>query len=506
MRPSASPLPARCASKPRRPMRSGRGGGVAPPQPRPLVWALAVAAIAVHAMAAQAQTAITPTPGAGALGTAVNRVGNSFDITGGTRAGSNLFHSFGLFSVGTGDIANFSNTTGAGVANILGRVTGGQVSGIQGTIQTTNFPGANLFLLNPAGWVFGPGAALNVSGSFHVSTADYIRFADAAKSTFCVGGCPNGQPSVLSVAAPASFGFLGPSQASISIQQTALQVPDLATLSVVGGGVQIDSSTLSAPGGRVQIGSFASAGEATVNGLEGAFATLGPIQISNNSMIRATGTAGVDSLGNIVGIDGGSVLIRGGQVDLSGSLINSSGGAVFDEFGFFLGGTTAGTVLIRGGQLVLTGGSSITNVNSGSGSPGVGIRIEASGDVVMSGGSSLQSTSNLSGDAGAVQIQANGLKMSEFAFISSLAHGGGRGADVSIDVGRLTLESGARIDSSTDAFSPPAGAGGDITVRATGPVTITGQSSGIASITLSSEPTAKGGAVTVSAQSLAVGD
>src|SRR5262245_53533066 len=110
MRPSASPLLARCASKPRRPMRSGRGGGVAPPQPRPLVWALAVAAIAVHAMAAQAQvtTAITPTPGAGALGTAVNQVGNSFDITGGTRAGSNLFHSFGLFSVGTGDIANFS--------------------------------------------------------------------------------------------------------------------------------------------------------------------------------------------------------------------------------------------------------------------------------------------------------------------------------------------------------------------------------------------------------------
>jgi large exoprotein involved in heme utilization and adhesion len=53
---------------------------------------------------------------------------------------------------------------------------------------------------------------------------------------------------------------------------------------------------------------------------------------------------------------------------------------------------------------------------------------------------------------------------------------------------------------------PPGGAGGDITVTATGPVTITGDSSGIVSLGLSSEPTANGGAVTVSAQSLTVAD
>ena len=146
--------------------------------------------------------------------------------------------------------------------------------------------------------MFGPGAALNVSGSFHVSTADYIRFGDAAGSTFCVSACPNGQPSVLSVAAPAAFGFLGPSTASISIQQSTLQVPDRATLSVVGsgGGVQIGDASLVAPGGRIQIGSFASAGEATLNGLDGAFAALGPIQISNSSLTVA-GTAGLDDLG-----------------------------------------------------------------------------------------------------------------------------------------------------------------------------------------------------------------
>ena len=494
-------------------MRSGKVG-LFSRLPPPLTWVLVVAAIVVHAMAAQAQvtTAITPTPGAGALGTEVNQLGNTVDITGGTRAGSNLFHSFGLFSVGTGDIANFSNTTGAGVANILGRVTGGQVSAIQGTIQTTNFPGANLFLLNPAGWVFGPGASLNVSGSFHVSTADYIRFGDPAKSAFCVGACPNGQPSVLSVAAPAAFGFLGPSQGSISIQLQdpgtlqpgTLQVPERATLSVVGGGVQIDSAILSAPGGRVQIGSFASAGEATVNGLEGAFAALGPIQLSNSSILT-TGTAGFDGLGNFVGVDGGSVLIRGGEVNLSAVGIDASGAGTFDDLGNVFG-TTSGTVVIRGGQLVLTGGTSVTNFNQGSSSPGVAIRLEASGDVVMDGGSALQSTATTSGDAGAVQVQASSLKMREFASINSDTQGGGRGADISIDVGQLTLEGGARIGSTASAFVPPAGAGGDIDIEATGPITITGESSGIVTLGLSSEPTANGGAVTVSAQSLTLGD
>jgi len=471
-----------------------------------LVWALAVAMVIFHAMAAQAQvtTAITPSAGAGALGTAVNQVGNSFDITGGTRAGSNLFHSFGLFSVGTGDIANFSNTTGAGVANILGRVTGGQVSAIQGTIQTTNFPGANLFLLNPAGWVFGPGATLNVSGSFHVSTADYIRFDDPAKSVFCVGACPNGQPSVLSVAAPAAFGFLGPPTGSISIQQSTLQVPDQATLSVVGGGVQIADSTLQAFGGRVQVGSFASAGEAAVNGLDGAFATLGPINLSNSS-ITTTGTAAFDGLGNFVGVNGGSVLIRGGEVNLSAAFIDANGGVTFDDLGNVFG-TTSGTVVIRGGQLVLTGGTSISNFNQGSSSSGVAIRLEASGDVTMDGGSSLNSIAFQSGGAGALQVQANSLKLREFASINSDTQGGGRGADISIDVGQLTLEGGARIGTSASAFLPPGGAGGDISVKATGPVTITGESSGIVSLGLSTEPTANAGTITVSAPSLTLSD
>src|SRR5678815_3821029 len=60
---------------------------------------------------AQVVTSITPTTGIGDLGTTVTHAGNLYDITGGTRPGNgpNLFHSFGDFSVGGGDIANFLN-------------------------------------------------------------------------------------------------------------------------------------------------------------------------------------------------------------------------------------------------------------------------------------------------------------------------------------------------------------------------------------------------------------
>ena len=110
------------------------------------------------------------------LGTVVNQPSAGvFDITGGTRPnnGSNLFHSFGNFSVDVSQSANFLNDAGLATNNIISRVTGGNPSNIFGTINTTDFGGANLYLMNPAGILFWPNARLNVAGSFHATTADY---------------------------------------------------------------------------------------------------------------------------------------------------------------------------------------------------------------------------------------------------------------------------------------------------------------------------------------------
>ncbi|OLT61396.1 two-partner secretion domain-containing protein [Moorena bouillonii] len=93
-------------------------------------------------------------------------------IEGGAARGSNLFHSFQDFNVGQLQRVYFANP--AGIENILSRVTGSNISNILGTLGVDG--GANLFLLNPNGIVFGQNARLDVAGSFVASTANSLVF------------------------------------------------------------------------------------------------------------------------------------------------------------------------------------------------------------------------------------------------------------------------------------------------------------------------------------------
>ncbi len=163
-----------------------------------------------------AHTQAPPPITSSGLNTTVTKSGNAYDITGGTRPGSgpNLFHSFGEFGVPASHIANFLNDAALPTSNILGRVTGGNPSNIFGTLQTSGFGSANLFLMNPAGILFGPNASLNVGGSVSFTTADYLRLTDGAR----FNAVPGPLDAAISSAPVAAFGFLGSNPAAITLQ------------------------------------------------------------------------------------------------------------------------------------------------------------------------------------------------------------------------------------------------------------------------------------------------
>ena len=199
------------------------------------VVAIASLLLAVHA---PALAQITSAPDG--TNTGVNQAGNTLNITGGTQAGSNLFHSFQQFGLNAGQIANFLSNPA--IANILGRVTGGEASIINGRIQVTG-SNANLFLMNPAGIIFGANASLDVPGSFTATTANGIRLdgnwfnATGSDNYGTLTGTPN------------ALGFTMPQPGAI-INAANLAVSDGNTLTLVGGTV-INTGSLAAPSGQI---------------------------------------------------------------------------------------------------------------------------------------------------------------------------------------------------------------------------------------------------------------
>src|SRR5688500_12220719 len=76
-------------------------------------------------------------------------------VSSGTSVGGNLFHSFSRVDVPGGTSVEFE---GPGtVQNVLARVTGGTPSAINGRLICA-IPGADLYLINPAGVMLGPAA------------------------------------------------------------------------------------------------------------------------------------------------------------------------------------------------------------------------------------------------------------------------------------------------------------------------------------------------------------
>ena len=261
------------------------------------------------------QVNLAPTPPPGKI---------QYDITGGTRPGGgvNLFHSFGNFNVPNNNIANFLNDSGLTTSNILGRVTGGNLSNIFGTIQTTGFGNANLFLMNPAGFLFGPNATINVGGMVSFTSADYLRLADGVR----FNAMPNASAdALLSVAPVAAFGFLGSNPGAITVQGSHLTVAEGTGISLVGGNIAVQGGTLTAPSGQINLvsvgkpshshrgGEVANGGEFSATG----FKSLGTITLSQGSTVDTSAIANS-------GRQAGPVSIRAGEFIMQDSSVRAT--------------------------------------------------------------------------------------------------------------------------------------------------------------------------------------
>jgi len=196
-------------------------------------------------------TVVTPIPETGVFEISQGRL-----ETGET--GTNLFHSFQEFGLLPNEQAAFKSgdiSAPDQVQNIMARVTGSNPSNIYGQISTRDFANANLYLLNPNGILFGEGASLDIAGSFHATTADYIRLGNNERFYASLS-----KESTFSSASPVAFGFLD-KPASVRVENTLLTVPDGQTLSMIGGDLDIENSCLCVTGGRVNLAAVASAGE-----------------------------------------------------------------------------------------------------------------------------------------------------------------------------------------------------------------------------------------------------
>lgn len=180
-------------------------------------------------------------------GTRVNREtdgvgGDRFIIEGGTPIDHNLFHSFEEFGLSANQIASF--LADSEVRNILSRVVGGDASIINGLIEVVGSD-ANLYLMNPAGIVFGPDSRLNVAGDFTATTATGIGFEGGVFDA--VGEVEYGQL----VGDPTGFVFATTNPGAV-VNSGHLSVASGSSLTLLGGTV-VNTGTLSAPGGAITI-------------------------------------------------------------------------------------------------------------------------------------------------------------------------------------------------------------------------------------------------------------
>ncbi|HIK13108.1 MAG TPA: filamentous hemagglutinin N-terminal domain-containing protein [Oscillatoriaceae cyanobacterium M33_DOE_052] len=416
-------------------------------------------------------------------------------IDGGAIRRGNLFHSFSEFNIEAGKGAYFTNPNG--IDNIFSRVTGSNISQINGTLGVLG--NANLFFINPNGIVFGPNARLDLRGSFVGTTAESVLFDQGIE-----WGTTNPQAApLLTVNIPIGLQFRS-NPGTIEVQSTSgLEVNTGQTLALLGGNIHLNGGKLNATGGSIQMGAY-----------EGDLLSapvLAPgmnIRLSNGATIFNNSTD-VNSPGNITDAGySGNINIRanslveiinsfvqtdtknsgnGGDITITTRRLELSDGAYVatSTYGTGAGGNVTvdaseAVTLIGEGQDVfaqtiesklfnntLSITDRVAGLFTGTQGPGnAGTISVITPNLLLNNGAVIFGPTFGSGTGGRINIRASEIE-SVSGGISSSSHyltvaSTGNTGEIEIETGRLILREGARLANTT--FTP--GNGGNLVVKA----------------------------------------
>ena len=376
------------------------------------------------------------------LDTRVDRNGNVLGITGGSTQGNNLFHSFQDFSVPTGDTASFNNADA--IENIFSRVTGGNISNIDGLIRANG--NANLFLINPAGIIFGENARLELGGSFYGSTADSILFESGEFSARDL------ESPLLTVNAPIGLSFRDEpgeivNRANFGLRKqtfeqeidgqlnTVNRITDIIGLEVnpdrnlalIGGNITFTGGGITAPGGNVTLGGLSEVGTVAISPDGFSFphdVAKANLSLENNALVSVIGNGG-------------------GAIDLDVSNLTLSQKSQL-RAGIAEG---AGDSNILAGDITIKASDSVTLIGNGGFEDG-SRRLDLNTGIFNAVGLSparVENSNNddlgdTSGSGGSIAIATERLNIIDRAVISTPLYGVGNAGDININADTVTLD------------------------------------------------------------------
>jgi len=382
------------------------------------------------------------TPDNTSINTQVDQTGNVAEITGGQTRGSNLFHSFDDFSVGTGNEAFFNNASDT--SNIFSRVTGGNISNIDGAIRANG--NANLFLINPAGIIFGNNARLDIGGSFYGSSSSSILFEDGEFSAVDLENLP-----LLTVNAPIGLSFRDEPGNIINrsnfgtrtrilngnfddsfaeenftaFNTVGLEVDSGETIALIGGDILLENQTgITAPGGIVELGGLAKAGTVTLNN-DGSLTYPDNIAKSDVSLTE-------DSQVDVRGDNEGAVNINSANLQLS------------QRSKLFAGiAEGSGSSDSQAGDITINADDSVKILGTNPSPIGLGTEINNHVGTATNRRDSRDDTSNAVGNGGNIIINTSLLEISDQARITANSYDRGNSGNLIFNTDNITINGGA---------------------------------------------------------------